>query len=66
MKLAKHEEWRKGFPYYKVDWWDIRIRAWREIQKHHKSKPEAEKAASKLNRRTRIMVVYRDHREVAQ
>ena len=64
MKIAKHEKWRKGFPYYKIQWYDDKSRVWREVQRHYKSEGVALKVAKRRKAKTRIVVVHRDHREV--
>lgn len=64
MKLAKHEQWRKGFPYYKVQYWDDMGKHWREIQKLYPTKALARARAKTRKEKTRLVIIYRDHREV--
>ena len=61
MKLAKYEKYRKGFPYFKVQWYDYRSKVWREIQKRFKTAPEATRAGISLGRH-RVVKVTREGR----
>lgn len=64
MKSKKHEQWRKGFPYYKVQYWDSRSVVWREVQKHFKTEGEARKYGINLDTRYRIVKLDRDRRQI--
>lgn len=49
-------------PYYKVQWWDVRSSAWRDVQKRFVDKPAARRHASTITGRTRLMEVTMDGR----
>lgn len=66
MKVAKHKKWRKGFPYYKVQYWDSRVQAWHDIQRRFETKQAATRYSEGLKRKTRLMIIYRDRREVVK
>ena len=64
MKYAKLEQRRNGFPYFKVQYWDDKNICWGEIQKSFVYPEEAISFGNTLKKVTRLMIVYRDHREV--
>lgn len=65
MKYAIYDEYRKGFPYYKVQYWDSRQMAWHDIQRRF-----ADPAAALLHgeglgyKQIRVMVITREGRSV--
>jgi hypothetical protein len=63
MKAVRHNAWRKGFPYFKVQYWDNVVFAWYDIQRCFGSEAEAiENASAKY----RIIKVERNYREVVK
>jgi len=62
MKVAKHEQWRKSFPYYKVQYWDNNVRAWHDIQRRFGSLKDARKYGITLERKYRVMQITRGGR----
>jgi hypothetical protein len=64
MKKAQHDTWRKGFPYYKVQYWDYKSLVWREVQKHFPSEADARKHGQKVSNRFRIVNLEREKRSI--
>ena len=65
MKTAKIDERRRAgyFPYYKLQWWDETINAWRDIQRRYTSLQEALNKSDHLRPLfVRVMVVERSGR----
>ena len=50
LKKLAHDKYRKGFPYYKVQYWDYVMKAWRDIQKRYATEKEARKYARERGR----------------
>lgn len=70
MKIARYKRHRKSFPYYKVQYWDERWKAWHDIQRtfpNHEAAVDYGKAQVCSAPRFRIMEVQRSgRRPVAQ
>ena len=64
MKLLKYEEYRKSFPYYKVQYYDRKSRVWREIQKQFETEGEARKRGMALGYSYRVIEITRDRRRI--
>ena len=64
MKLAKHEKWRKSFPYYKVQYRDYRLKVWQEVQKTFETEGKARKYGMALGRTYRVVEITRDRRRI--
>lgn len=64
MQAEKHQRWRKGFPYYKVQYWDNKVSAWHDIQKSFSTKAQAKVHGIKLGIRHRITEVTREGRSI--
>lgn len=62
MRVIKHQTWRKSFPHYKVQYWDYKISAWRDVQKSLPTEAEARTYGGTLGTRYRIMKVTRTGR----
>jgi len=62
MKTSKHQRWRKGFPYYKVQYYDYKASAWHDIQKLFESEAKARKHGITLGTRYRVMKITREGR----
>ena len=62
MKLEKHEQWRKRFPYYKVQYWYYKVSAWHDIQKLFETEAKARKHGVTLGTRYRVMKITREGR----
>ena len=63
MKKAKHQEWRKKFPYYKVQYWDSKVLAWHDIQKLFSTESQARKYGIALDVKYRVMEITRTGRK---
>jgi hypothetical protein len=63
MRLKQHQAWRKGFPYYKVQYWDYKVSAWHDIQKLFKTEAEARRYGITLETRYRVMKITREGRK---
>ena len=61
MKLKKYEQYRKSFPYFKVQWYDYRSKVWREIQKRFKTASDATRAGIPLGKH-RVVKITREGR----
>lgn len=64
MKITKHRQYIKSFPYYKVQFWDTYVSAWHDIQRRFKTIREARTFGRTLGKKWRVMRVHRAHREV--
>jgi len=64
MKIAKHQQWRRSFPYYKVQFWDNKVSAWHDIQKTFSTPVFAETYSFNLNKVYRIIEINREGRNV--
>lgn len=62
MKIKKHQEYRRGFPYYKVQWYDTVSWVWRDIQKRFKSLSEARQYFNNKRGKWRVMEITRNGR----
>lgn len=62
MKVSKHQQWRKKFPYYKVQYWDYKASAWHDIQRRFANEAEARSYGIKMNTKYRVMKVLRTGR----
>lgn len=64
MKIEEHEQWRKSFPYYKVQYYDRKLRVWQEIQKRFVTEGEARKRGMALGYSYRVIEITRDRRRI--
>lgn len=64
MKLKKYEQYRKGFPYFKVQWYDNQSKVWREIQRRFDTEAAARKYGQAVGGRHRVVKVTRDRRQI--
>lgn len=64
MNKKEHNRWRKSFPYFKVQYWDGKVKAWHDIQKRFDTPEEAQAYADGYGGVTRLMKIYRNRREV--
>lgn len=64
MKKVEHEQYRRSFPYYKVQYYDENVMAWHDIQRRFSSEVEACVEGTKLGRKWRVMEVTRTGRRV--
>ena len=64
MKIEKHKQYIKSFPYYKVQYWGDNVVAWIDVQKAYPTQAVANKAGIELGKKYRLMKIYRDRREV--
>lgn len=64
MKITEHEQWRKSFPYYKVQWWDSYVTAWRDVQRQFRTKQAADLYGLSLGKKYRIIQIFRNGRKV--
>lgn len=62
MKIHQHTKWRKGFPYYKVQYYDYKNRAWHDIQKRFNTEAEARHHGITIGVKYRVMEIHRDRR----
>jgi len=64
MKIKKYDEYRKSFPYYKVQYWDSYVSAWHDIQKMFKTLQEAILNGESKGKKFRVMKITRTVRKV--
>jgi hypothetical protein len=64
MKLQKYEQYRKRFPYFKVQWYDYRSKVWREIQKSFPTETQAGKHGQAVSSKFRIVKITREGRGI--
>ena len=64
MKLKRHQQWRKGFPYYKVQYYDYKVNAWHDIQKSFSTEAQARLYGIKISNKHRVMKITREGRSI--
>lgn len=64
MQVKKHQQWRKSFPYYKVQYWNYKVSAWHDIQKSFETKAFARLHGIKLGTKYHIMEITREGRSI--
>jgi len=62
MKIKDYEIYRKSFPYYKVQYYDDTVMAWKDIQKRFTYPVDAMKFGDTLGKVYRLMEITRDGR----
>jgi len=64
--IKRHDQWRKSFPYFKVQFWDNYVSAWHDIQKRFNDIQSAEQyiAGQSKSKTWRIMQIERNGRFV--
>lgn len=64
MKLSKYEKYRQSFSYFKVQWYDVHSKAWREAQKRFETEAQARKHGSAIASRHRVVKITIEGRSI--
>ena len=64
VKAKQHEIWRKGFPYYKVQYRDNKLQVWRDVQKRFPTLAVARQHGEQLIIGYRVMELTLNGRKV--
>lgn len=64
MKVKRYDKYRKSFPYYKVQYYDYKLRVWQEIQKRFETEALAIKYGIALGRKYRVVEITRERRRI--